>query len=231
MQTTYRVPFARVGWVALLGALVLLALPGTGIAASESVGSAPIQKAGDEPLARGSGYGAPDEARRVRSLQRTLRRLGWSPGPVDGLFGPRTEAAVVRFQHAARLAADGIAGKRTSRALRLAEPRPLRVGAGYGRPSGLPRVRSLQARLRTLRLPPRFCGSRRQPARPSRGSWTEGLAGCWRMPVGSCETPDRQSRPLARRTRAGRPKSRLRGSRPPAPGRTLPIRRVSTSRC
>ena len=154
MQTTYRVPFARVGWVALLAALVLLALPGTGIAASESVGSAPIQKAGDEPLARGSGYGAPDEARRVRSLQRTLRRLGWSPGPVDGLFGPRTEAAVVRFQHAARLAADGIAGKRTSRALRLAEPRPLRVGAGYGRPSGLPRVRSLQARLRTLRLRP-----------------------------------------------------------------------------
>src|ERR671925_453573 len=154
MQTTYRVPFARVGWVALLAALVLLALPGTGIAASESVGSAPIQKAGDEPLARGSGYGAPDEARRVRSLQRTLRRLGWPPGPVDGFFGPGTEAAVVRFQRAARLAADGIAGKRTSRALRLAEPRPLRVGAGYGRLGGLPRVRSLQARLRTLRLRP-----------------------------------------------------------------------------
>jgi DNA invertase Pin-like site-specific DNA recombinase/peptidoglycan hydrolase-like protein with peptidoglycan-binding domain len=154
MQTTYRVPIARVGLVAFLAALVLLGLPGTGIAASESVGSAPIQKAGDEPLARGSGYGAPDEARRVRSLQRTLRRLGWSPGPVDGLFGPRTEAAVVRFQRAARLAADGITGTRTSRALRLAEPRPLRVGAGYGRPDGSPRVRSLQARLRALHLRP-----------------------------------------------------------------------------
>jgi peptidoglycan hydrolase-like protein with peptidoglycan-binding domain/DNA invertase Pin-like site-specific DNA recombinase len=154
MQTTYRVPIARVGLVALLAALVLLVLPGTGIAASESVGSAPIQKAGDEPLARGSGYGVPDEARRVHTLQRTLRRLGWSPGPIDGLFGPRTEAAVVRFQRAAGLAADGIAGLRTSRALRLAKPRPLRVGAGYARPEGSPRVRSLQAHLRGLGLRP-----------------------------------------------------------------------------
>src|SRR5919109_4540393 len=154
MQTTYRVPFARVGWVALLGALVLLALPGTGIAASTSVGSAPILEAGDEPLARGSGYGVANDARRVRELQLRLRRLGWSPGPIDGLFGPRTEAAVVRFQRAAGLAADGIAGSRTGQALRAAKPRPLRVGAGYGRPDGLPRVRSLQARLRDLRLRP-----------------------------------------------------------------------------
>jgi peptidoglycan hydrolase-like protein with peptidoglycan-binding domain/DNA invertase Pin-like site-specific DNA recombinase len=154
MQTTYRVLVARVGLVAILAALVLLGLPGTGIAASASVGSAPIPKAGDEPLARGSGYGVPGDAQRVRSLQQTLRRLGWPPGPVDGLFGPRTEAAVVRFQRAAGLAADGIAGTRTIRALRTAERRPLRVGAGYGRPEGSPRVRSLQARLRDLGVRP-----------------------------------------------------------------------------
>jgi peptidoglycan hydrolase-like protein with peptidoglycan-binding domain/DNA invertase Pin-like site-specific DNA recombinase len=154
MQRTYRVPGARVGLVALLASLVLLGLPGTGIAASTSVGSAPILKAGDQPLARGSGYGVADDARRVRTLQVTLRRLGWSPGPIDGLFGPRTEAAVVRFQRSAGLAADGIAGRRTSRALRTAKPRPLRVGAGYGRPEGSPRVRSLQARLRGLGLRP-----------------------------------------------------------------------------
>jgi peptidoglycan hydrolase-like protein with peptidoglycan-binding domain/DNA invertase Pin-like site-specific DNA recombinase len=154
MQTTYRVLVARVGLVAILAALVLLGLPGTGIAAGESVGFAPILQAGDEPLARGAGYGVPDDARRVRSLQRMLRRLGWSPGPVDGLFGPRTEAAVARFQQAAGLAADGIAGTRTSRALRRAEPRPLRFGAGYGQPDGSPRVRSLQARLSALHLRP-----------------------------------------------------------------------------
>jgi peptidoglycan hydrolase-like protein with peptidoglycan-binding domain/DNA invertase Pin-like site-specific DNA recombinase len=154
MRRTYRVPVARAGLVALVAALVLLGLPGTGIAASASVGSAPILEAGDEPLARGSGYGTPADARRVRLLQQELRRLGWSPGPIDGLFGPRTEAAVVRFQRAAGVAADGIAGRRTSRALRLAEPRPLRVGSGYGRPEGSPRVRALQSRLRGLGLRP-----------------------------------------------------------------------------
>jgi peptidoglycan hydrolase-like protein with peptidoglycan-binding domain/DNA invertase Pin-like site-specific DNA recombinase len=154
MQRTYRVPVARVGLVAILAALALLGLPGTGIAASASVRSAPILEPGDEPLARGSGYGIADDARRVRSLQERLRRLGWSPGPIDGLFGPRTEAAVLRFQRAAGLAADGIAGRRTSKALQLAEPRPLRVGAGYGPPEGSPRVRSLQIRLRALGLRP-----------------------------------------------------------------------------
>jgi peptidoglycan hydrolase-like protein with peptidoglycan-binding domain/DNA invertase Pin-like site-specific DNA recombinase len=154
MQSTYRVPFARALWVALLATLALLALPGTGIAATESVGSAPILQAGDEPLAIGSGYGRPDEARRVRSLQRTLRRLGWSPGPVDGLFGPRTQIAVVRFQRAAGLAADGITGPRTTRALRTAKPRPLTIGAGFARPHGSPRVRSLQTRLRDVGLRP-----------------------------------------------------------------------------
>jgi DNA invertase Pin-like site-specific DNA recombinase len=154
MQTTYRVLVTRAALVALLAAAVLLGLPGTGIAASVSVGSAPIIEAGDQPLARGAGYGSPKDARRVRSLQRTLRRLGWSPGPVDGLFGPLTEAAVVRFQRAAGLAVDGIAGRNTARALRRAERRPLRVGAGYAMPDGSPRVRSLQARLRSLGLRP-----------------------------------------------------------------------------
>jgi peptidoglycan hydrolase-like protein with peptidoglycan-binding domain/DNA invertase Pin-like site-specific DNA recombinase len=154
MQRTYRVQVARIGWAALVAALVLLALPGTGIAASASVGSAPIFEAGGEPLAQGAGYGMPDDNRRVRTLQRTLRRLGWSPGPIDGLFGPRTEAAVVRFQRAAGVTADGVVGARTFRALRTARPRPLEPGAGYGRGNGSPRVRSLQARLRGLGLRP-----------------------------------------------------------------------------
>jgi peptidoglycan hydrolase-like protein with peptidoglycan-binding domain len=154
MQRTYGVPLGRAGLVALVAALCLLALPGTCIAASASVGSAPIIQAGDQPLARGAGYGSADDAKRVRSLQRTLRRLGWAPGPVDGLFGPRTEAAVVRFQRSAGLTADGIAGPRTARELRQAEPRPLRLGAGFDRPQGSPRVRAMQDRLRELGLRP-----------------------------------------------------------------------------
>ena len=59
-------------------------------------------------------------SQRVREVQRTLRGLDYRPGPVDGLFGPLTERAVVRFQRAEALAADGIVGPRTLRRLRAA---------------------------------------------------------------------------------------------------------------
>jgi DNA invertase Pin-like site-specific DNA recombinase len=54
---------------------------------------------------------------RVRALQAHLRALGAHPGPIDGRFGPRTEAAVRRFQSAHRLAVDGIVGLDTQRRL------------------------------------------------------------------------------------------------------------------
>jgi peptidoglycan hydrolase-like protein with peptidoglycan-binding domain len=57
----------------------------------------------------GSGY-AGNGSTEVRGLQRRLRRAGFSPGPVDGRYGPRTEEAVTRFQASHRLAVDGIAG-------------------------------------------------------------------------------------------------------------------------
>ena len=57
----------------------------------------------------GSGYGG-NGSTRVQALQRRLRRAGFSPGPVDGRYGPLTEAAVARFQAAHGLAVSGIAG-------------------------------------------------------------------------------------------------------------------------
>jgi murein DD-endopeptidase MepM/ murein hydrolase activator NlpD len=46
-----------------------------------------------------------------------LRALHLSPGPIDGVTGPRTRGAIRRFQRRAHLAVDGIAGTRTRRAL------------------------------------------------------------------------------------------------------------------
>jgi peptidoglycan hydrolase-like protein with peptidoglycan-binding domain/DNA invertase Pin-like site-specific DNA recombinase len=56
---------------------------------------------------------------RVRKLQRALVRHGYSVGPagIDGRFGPRTKKAVRRAQRRHHLKVDGIAGRRTLRAL------------------------------------------------------------------------------------------------------------------
>src|SRR3954470_21427407 len=48
---------------------------------------------------RGTGYVAARGSRRVRDVQRRLTRLGYRPGPIDGRFGPRTEAAARWFQY------------------------------------------------------------------------------------------------------------------------------------
>jgi peptidoglycan hydrolase-like protein with peptidoglycan-binding domain/DNA invertase Pin-like site-specific DNA recombinase len=153
MRRTYGVPFSRAGLAGLMAALVLLCLPGTSIAGGASdTSSAPNAASG--LLQYGAGYGKADGAKQVRVVQRTLRRLGWQPGPVDGLYGPRTEAAVTRFQAAAKVAADGIVGPRTRHALTRATKEPLRRGAGFAQPDGSPRVRALQVRLQRQGLRP-----------------------------------------------------------------------------
>jgi len=55
----------------------------------------------------------------VRKLQRKLKKLGFNPGPIDGIFGKKTRAALIRFQKSRRLIADGIAGPQTLAVLNL----------------------------------------------------------------------------------------------------------------
>ena len=53
----------------------------------------------------------------VEDLQRELTSAGYSTGGVDGDFGPKTQAALERFQSAKHIAVDGIAGRQTWTAL------------------------------------------------------------------------------------------------------------------
>jgi peptidoglycan hydrolase-like protein with peptidoglycan-binding domain/TPR repeat protein len=96
-------------------------------------------------LAFGSGYASAHGSRPVRALQRRLAGLGYSPGPIDGRFGPRTEAAVTRFQVTHGLVADGVDGPLTRAALASARL-VLYPGDGYV-PGGSGLVRGLQRHL------------------------------------------------------------------------------------
>lgn len=53
----------------------------------------------------------------VAELQRRLSALGFDPGPIDGVYGRRTIAAVKTFQKAKGLTVDGIVGPQTIAAL------------------------------------------------------------------------------------------------------------------
>lgn len=53
----------------------------------------------------------------VPELQKFLNANGYNSGAVDGIFGPITKAAVMRFQAAQGLATDGVVGPRTRAAL------------------------------------------------------------------------------------------------------------------
>jgi hypothetical protein len=58
----------------------------------------------------------------VRELQGLLKTAGFDPGPIDGIFGSRTAAAVIGFQRARRLTVDGIVGPQTWGALAESAP-------------------------------------------------------------------------------------------------------------
>jgi len=60
----------------------------------------------------------------VAQVQRMLAERGYDPGPVDGIFGPRTRQAVISFQEAHGLARDGIVGPLTLAALKSAGAQP-----------------------------------------------------------------------------------------------------------
>ena len=79
----------------------------------------------------------------VRDLQEALVALGFDPGPVDGVFGAKTESAVRKFQQAREIPINGVVGRVTWINIDEADQSHpvLRTGS-----TGLP-VRRLQSRM------------------------------------------------------------------------------------
>jgi N-acetylmuramoyl-L-alanine amidase len=55
----------------------------------------------------------------TKDIQIALRKLNFDPGPVDGIYGAKTTAAVVAFQNTKGLVADGEVGPQTAAALKV----------------------------------------------------------------------------------------------------------------
>jgi peptidoglycan hydrolase-like protein with peptidoglycan-binding domain len=76
-------------------------------AASASANQSSSMAASSEPKAKG------DES--VKQLQQALKDKGFDPGPIDGIKGPRTEAAIQQAQ-AAGVTVPGMSASASSRA-------------------------------------------------------------------------------------------------------------------
>jgi peptidoglycan hydrolase-like protein with peptidoglycan-binding domain len=74
---------------------------------ARAVGSRPVTNV----LRRG------DRGTQVSAVQESLAVAGVFKGPINGIFGPLTEAAVKQFQQARRLPVDGVIGSQTRTAL------------------------------------------------------------------------------------------------------------------
>jgi Putative peptidoglycan binding domain len=134
-------------FAAVVMAALLLCLPASSFAGADRASTSQTERgessatalASAGVLARGSGYGNRAGSKAVRELQLRLRRLGHRPGPIDGLFGPLTQASVERFQRRRALLVDGVVGPRTrARLLALAPRRPARRHDSPGREPGAP---------------------------------------------------------------------------------------------
>ena len=85
----------------------------------------------------------------VSELQSRLSSLGFDPGKVDGVFGPKTEKAVIEFQHNRHLAEDGKAGPEVVTEIHLVTRGEMKEGR-----------QGVREREWLRRLPPTVAGAR-----------------------------------------------------------------------
>lgn len=95
----------------------------------------------------------------LKQIQQQLNKLGYGPLTEDGASGPKTTAAIKKFQAAKGLTADGIVGPKTIQVL-FAVPNPVVidtkpavvVATGYQDKPTLQRIQLLHPKLRTEAL-------------------------------------------------------------------------------
>ncbi len=100
----------------LAGALVLaLALPGR---AAEEKKAAPAKEEKVEKKAPAKG------TEEIKKVQEALKAKGHDPGPIDGVMGPKTRAALKAFQKASALKETGELDVQTAEKLGVGKPKP-----------------------------------------------------------------------------------------------------------
>jgi localization factor PodJL len=83
-------------------------------------------------MARTAQEPAAPAPRFVREAQRTLLELGYQPGPVDGVVGPKTKDALAKYQRSERIQSTGRLDSETMARLDIHERlfRPGRAARG-----------------------------------------------------------------------------------------------------
>jgi peptidoglycan hydrolase-like protein with peptidoglycan-binding domain len=94
-----------------------------------------------------------DRGEAVAELQRKLNALGFDCGAVDGVFGAKTESALIAFQKAAKIGVDGIYGPQTAKALAKRETYPLPNGV-FKRGDHGESVKQIQRALKAAKFDP-----------------------------------------------------------------------------
>ena len=174
-RKTGYVPHGRIFWpsVCLIAMLPLLAacdslLETAGLArepAQEAVMPLPdaaINNPVAEPRPRNMPPAGWADSPKIAEIQKMLTKLGYDPGPADGIMGQHTKAAIQQFQAAADMPVDG----KASPALRSALQREINVRMGMAEPpTGESGARVIKVAL---------------PARGGRGETD--TAGLWKIP-------------------------------------------------
>ena len=97
----------------LYGVFALAPIAGTLVLSAPAYSQQMLTKAALQWPSITSDTGEGDFDARVAAVQYLLRARGYYKGKVDGLYGPRTVAAVKAFQRKSELKPDGVAGPKT----------------------------------------------------------------------------------------------------------------------